>query len=61
MDIKTLKGKSKESLAHDLTEARKQLSELEFKCAASQLKQVREIRETKKTIARIKTLLTSTT
>lgn len=57
MDIKTLRSKTKEGLAQELAHARTHLKELEFKIAANQLKQVREIRETKKTIARILTLL----
>lgn len=59
MDIKTLRSKSKETLTQELEHARTHLKELQFKTAANQLKQVREIRETKKTIARILTLLHS--
>ncbi len=59
MDMKTLRAKSKESLSKDLEEARVHLKELEFKNSANQLKQVRQIRETKKMIARLFTLLAS--
>jgi large subunit ribosomal protein L29 len=57
MDIKTLRSKTKEELLHELEQAKVHLKELQFKNSASQLKQVRQIRETKKTIARIQTLL----
>lgn len=57
MDIKTLRAKTKISLQQDLTDAKAHLKELEFKNSAHQLKQVRQIRETKKTIARLITLL----
>lgn len=57
MDIKILRSKTKEALAHELVDALKHLKELEFKNSSNQLKQVRQIRETKITIARIKTLL----
>lgn len=59
MDIKTLRSKSKDALLQELEQTRTHLKELEFKTAANQLKQVREIRQTKTTIARILTLLNS--
>ncbi|MBM5789548.1 50S ribosomal protein L29 [Candidatus Parcubacteria bacterium] len=44
-------------LRQELEEARTRLKELTFKNAASQLKQIRQIRETKKAIARLLTRL----
>ncbi len=60
MEMKTLREKNKEGLAHELELARTHLKELEFKRAANQLKNVRDIRKTKQTIARILSLLSST-
>lgn len=57
MDIKTLRSKTKEGLKHELEQARTHLKELQFKISANQLKQVREIRNVRKLIARIQTLL----
>lgn len=55
--MKILKEKTSEGLAHELGLAQTHLKELEFKRAANQLKNVRDIRKTKKLIARIQTLL----
>lgn len=57
MDFKTLKTKSKESLLKELDEARTQKKALEFSVSANQLKNVREIRKTKKMIAHMLTVL----
>ena len=57
MEIKELRLKTKENLERELPEAVAHLKELLFKRSANQLKNVREIRATRKTIARINTLL----
>lgn len=44
-------------LERELAETRVHLKELQFKSSANQLKQVRQIRETKKQIARLLTAL----
>ncbi len=59
MDIKTLRAKTPVSLAQELADTQKQLKDLEFQNSAHQLKQVRQIREIKKTIARLHTLMSS--
>ena len=57
MNIKELREKTKKELNTLLNSQRERLRELRFKVASKQLKNVREIREIKKTIARILTLL----
>jgi len=57
MDTKTLRERTQEGLKDDLKEAQTHLQALLFKSSANQIKNVREIREVKKTIARINTLL----
>ncbi len=57
MDAKTLRGKNAKALQKELEDAHTHLKELEFKRSSNQLKQVREIRATKKTIARIHTIV----
>ena len=57
MQIKEFQGKTKEDLDKMLVEARAKLRELKFKLASNQLKQVRQVRETKQLIAKIKTAL----
>lgn len=57
MEIKELKAKSEAELHRLLAESREQVRELRFKDASRQLKDVREIREVKKLIAQILTLL----
>lgn len=59
MDMKTLLEKTQEGLSEELKLARTHLKELEFKRASNQLKNVRDIRKTKLTIARIETFLSS--
>ena len=60
MDAKTLRAKNTEALLKDLEDAQSRLKELRFKVSSSQLKDVREIRELKRAIARMKTILAST-
>jgi len=57
MDFKELKSKTEKELKQLLGESRDKLRDLRFKDANKQLKNVREIREIKKIIARILTLL----
>lgn len=59
MQIKELKMKSKEELTKLLAAEREKWRDLVFKDSQRQLKNVREIRKTKKTIARILTILNS--
>ncbi len=57
MKTKDLRNKPKEELQNLLKELQKKLCDLRFCVAAKQLKKVREIRITKKDIARILTIL----
>ncbi len=57
MEFKELKNKTEKELRQILGESRDKLRDLRFKDANKQLKNVREIREIKKIIARILTLL----
>lgn len=57
MDIQTLKQRTPEGLKQDLKESIEQLKALEFKLSSHQLKNVRDVRHLKKTIARIQTFL----
>lgn len=57
MDIKELREKTDVELNKALADARNRLRELRFKEAAKQLSDVREIRETRKAIAQMLTLL----
>lgn len=57
MDAKTLRAKKSEILVKEMGEAQARLKELRFKVSTNQLKDVREMRELKRTIARMKTIL----
>jgi large subunit ribosomal protein L29 len=57
MEFKELKNKKTDELHKILVEYRYKLRDLRFKDASKQLKNVREIRVVKKTIARVMTLL----
>ncbi|MEK7619682.1 MAG: 50S ribosomal protein L29 [Patescibacteria group bacterium] len=57
MDAKTLRAKKSEILVKEMGEAQARLKELRFKVSTNQLKDVREIRELKRGIARMKTIL----
>jgi ribosomal protein L29 len=59
MRLKELKNKTNEELTQLHAEACEQLQDLQFKVANQQLKNVREIRLKKKTIARVLTLLST--
>ena len=57
MDYKDILQKSEQELHESLAEARDKVRSLRFKAAEHQLKAVRDIRNAKKTIARILTIL----
>ncbi|MFA6550934.1 MAG: 50S ribosomal protein L29 [Patescibacteria group bacterium] len=57
MEIKEIKNKAVGELQKILADKRDKLRELRFKDAAKQLKNVREIRMTKKDIAQVLTLI----
>ena len=59
MDYKELKKKKENDLHKILAESRDKLRDLRFKDANKQLKNVREIRRVRETIARVLTLLNS--
>jgi large subunit ribosomal protein L29 len=60
MDFKEIKIKTEAELHRLLADHRDKLREARFKDASRQLKDVREIREIKKTIARVLTTLKKT-
>ncbi len=53
-----LKGKNEADLEESLTEAKKELFNLRFQNATNQLDNTARIREVRKNIARIKTMMT---
>jgi len=57
MNIKELKNKKEVELHRILTDTRNTLRELRFNYVSGQLKNVRDIRENKKTVARVLTIL----
>jgi ribosomal protein L29 len=57
MKIKELRMKSEKELTLLLASSREKLRDLKFKAANKQLKDVREIRDVKKLIAQVLTLL----
>lgn len=57
MDFADLKNKNSKELQELLAEKRELVRELRFKVSEKQLKDVRELREAKKLIARILTLI----
>ena len=57
MTIKELKEMKEGDLQHLLADTRNKLRELRFRIASGQLKDVREVRENKKLVAEILTLL----
>jgi large subunit ribosomal protein L29 len=56
MDIKELREKSDTELDRLLRDSRNKIREFRFKVAAKKMADVREIREIKKTVARILTI-----
>ncbi len=57
MEFKELKNKEEKELQKILAQSREKLRDLRFKDANKQLKNIREIRRTRETIARVLTLL----
>ena len=57
MKIKELRQKNKKELNDLLAESRKKVSQLRFDVASKKLKNVSQIKETRKSIARIITLI----
>lgn len=57
MDYKELQPKTEHELKHLLSEQETKLCRLRFAVSERQLKNVREIREVRKTVARIQTIL----
>jgi len=57
MTAKVLNDKSVNALEKELEEAVSHLKELRFKISANQLKNVRDVRKTRQTISRIRTIL----
>ena len=56
MEIKDLKGKDEKELQKLLQEKRDRLRQLRFELSQGKVKNIKEIRETKKDIARILTI-----
>ena len=59
MTIKEYKTKSEKELQNLLAESRDKLRDMKFKVSQNQLKNIRQVREVKKTIAQILTILNS--
>lgn len=59
MDIVTLRTKTQDELHQMLAEQRTHLTELRFQLSIRELKNVHDIRATRRTIARILTILNS--
>ena len=57
MEVKELRKKDAKELQKNVLESRKHLSDLRFKFAANHLKNVKEIHNTKKAIARMLTII----
>ncbi len=57
MDLKTMTAQTPAALKKALGEAENRLRELRFKVSANQLKDVRELREVRTEIARLRTAL----
>lgn len=56
-DVKTMRSQTVDALKRSLAEAEGQRNDLRFKTASHQLKQVRVLRDVKKTIARLNMVL----
>lgn len=59
MKVADIKNKSEKELQEMLAEKRRELRDLRFRAAENQLKDVRSIRNTRKDIARILTILSA--
>ncbi len=57
MDAKTMRTQTVEALRHSWKEAENRLHALRFKLSSNQLKHVRDVREIRAEIARLKTLI----
>lgn len=57
-ELNNIKNKSAEELLKDLMAKREALAKLRFDLSSGKVKNVKEIRETKRSIAQIKTLIT---
>lgn len=57
MNTKSLRAKNPEVLSEEKQKAQMRIKELRFKISSNQWKDVREVRELKRMIARINTLL----
>ncbi|OGY88839.1 MAG: 50S ribosomal protein L29 [Candidatus Komeilibacteria bacterium RIFCSPLOWO2_01_FULL_45_10] len=57
MEFKELKGKSAEELQKLLAQFREKVRDLRFSVSAKQLKNIRQLREAKKAVAKILTVL----
>lgn len=57
MDVKTLRSQTVEALNRSLAEAENEMRESRFQLASHQLKQVRTVRELRKSIARLQMVL----
>ncbi len=57
MDMKTLRGKTREILIREMEETTGRLREIRFQMASQQLKQVRSVRELRRNIARLSSAL----
>ncbi len=58
MNVKEIRDKSNEELAQEITSLKEELFNLRFQKATGQLENPARMREVKKTIARIKTVIT---
>ncbi len=58
MNVKEIRDKSNEELAQEITSLKEELFNLRFQQATGQLENPARMREVKKTIARIKTVIT---
>lgn len=56
--VKSLRGKTEQELHNDLVSAKKELFNLRFQNATNQLDNTARIREVRKNIARIQTVIT---
>ena len=60
-ELKALRGKGRAALQKEASETETKLREFAFQIASNQRKDMREVRETKKHLARIRTVLATLT